>query len=70
MKLRQLRLKTNHPHCYRPSGCETMTVGNVLWDAEKARLCVELIYDNGALDWYPLSELMEAHTRVNYCGEV
>ncbi len=66
MRLQQLHLRTVHPYCYRPQGCETLTVGSLLWDTDKLRFCVELNYDNGFRDWYPLDELMKTHEKIGY----
>lgn len=63
MKLYALYVEVIHPYAYQPDGCRTATATDILWDEENRRTVVELIYDNGAIDWIPLHELNDG---INY----
>jgi len=39
---------------FRPSGVRVATITGIFWDAEKERIAVSLLYDNGATDWIPV----------------
>lgn len=67
MKLRELRLKTNHPAAYQPDGCSRMSVTSILWDEEHNRICLSVRYDSGHLDWIPLTDLTQAgHYSIDF----
>ena len=59
MRLYTLTVKAIHPNAYKPGGCDTAIVIDILWDAKHERITVELQYTNGAVDWIPLSEIQD-----------
>ena len=58
MRLYLAEFEVLHPSYYRPSGHTTGTVTKVFWDEDEPRLCAELLYKNGAIDWIPVIELV------------
>ena len=53
----ELRVKVVHPYGYKPDGCEEAAATRLFSDKRNRRIAVELLYDNGAIDWIPLEEL-------------
>jgi hypothetical protein len=57
MKLYTLKVHVVNPNAYKPYDCDIATVTGIFHDDEKQRLCVQLTYANGAIDFIPVSEL-------------
>jgi hypothetical protein len=64
MLLYRARFKVNHPYGYQPYNCKEGTITNIYWDQEARRLCLQLQYDNGAIDWIPLESFTDNHYTV------
>ena len=68
MILYKLRVRVVHPHAYKPQGCDLATVTGMFWSMEYSRLVTQLEYDNGALDWIPVSDIHAGHYEVMVGG--
>jgi hypothetical protein len=56
MRLAKIRFIADGILAYKPDGCVDGKITNVLWDADKSRLCYEVEYENGFIDWVPTSK--------------
>ena len=65
MQLKQLKLEVMHQDVYQPKGEIRCTVTHLYWDVENLRPCVELLYNNGYIDHYPLDELFQVFKVVS-----
>lgn len=53
-----LRFEVIHPYHYQPKGCSTGIARDLYWDLQHRRVVIELLYDNGAVDWVVAEEFL------------
>jgi hypothetical protein len=59
-----IKLDMNVEGAYQPKGCTRAYITGLFWDSKNHRPAVSVIYDNGATDWLPLSEMINQHFKI------